>query len=248
MNMPKMTSQARRGEQRIHTGSHRIVLSGRLFIPSSHSFPRAHEHSPVPWPAAVCELRGKRLLRRPVHASEASSVSGDLRANPPEDTSFAPVEQTARTHTPPSPSTLLPSPPGHGDGRRRRRIHVAAAAVSIPTLRRGYTLHHAHPSLFSPTNSQRPLIIRVYGNQSLPRRWCWGVPVQSSGRSAFHADRRRRSVLYPCSILGGCCWIKKWRPLFRSIARFGLIGYEQCDLSSYPIISLAMSWHSCARD
>ncbi|XP_062194227.1 uncharacterized protein LOC133897497 isoform X2 [Phragmites australis] len=29
----------------------------------------------------------------------------------------------------------------------------------------------------------------------LTRRWCWGIPVQSQGRRAFHADRRRRITL-----------------------------------------------------
>jgi hypothetical protein len=100
------------------------------------------------------------------------------------------VEHTART------STLLPSPAGDGDGRRR--IHVAPATVSVPISHRGYTLHPGHPNLFTPTNSKRTLIVRLCVNQSLPRRWCWGIPVQSAGRRAFHAERRRRFVFYPC--------------------------------------------------
>ncbi|XP_020397491.1 uncharacterized protein [Zea mays] len=45
------------------------------------------------------------------------------------------------------------------------------------------------------STSLRPLSPSPPRIASLPRRWCWGIPVQSSGRSAFHAERRRRSTL-----------------------------------------------------
>ncbi|XP_025804484.1 uncharacterized protein LOC112883399 isoform X5 [Panicum hallii] len=47
----------------------------------------------------------------------------------------------------------------------------------------------ASTSLRPPCASQRRLA------QSLPRRWCWGIPVRSAGGSAFRAERRRRSTL-----------------------------------------------------
>ncbi|KAG2636373.1 uncharacterized protein LOC120661345 isoform X3 [Panicum virgatum] len=46
----------------------------------------------------------------------------------------------------------------------------------------------ASTSLRPPSASQRRLA-------SLPRRWCWGIPVRSAGGSAFRAERRRRSTL-----------------------------------------------------
>ncbi|CAL5063201.1 unnamed protein product [Urochloa decumbens] len=46
----------------------------------------------------------------------------------------------------------------------------------------------ASSSLRPPSASQRRLA-------SLPRRWLWGIPLRSAGGCAFHAERRRRSIL-----------------------------------------------------
>ncbi|CAL5073144.1 unnamed protein product [Urochloa decumbens] len=46
----------------------------------------------------------------------------------------------------------------------------------------------ASSSLRPPSASQRRLA-------SLPRRWLWGIPLRSAGGYAFHAERRRRSIL-----------------------------------------------------
>ncbi|XP_066397601.1 uncharacterized protein [Miscanthus floridulus] len=45
------------------------------------------------------------------------------------------------------------------------------------------------------STSLRPLPPSPSPIASLPRRWCWGIPVQSAGRRAFHAERRRRTTL-----------------------------------------------------
>jgi hypothetical protein len=107
---------------------------------------------------------------------------------------------------------------GHGCCCRRRRhcgLYAAPAAVCIPASPGGYTLHPEHTDslLEFVSTRRRCLIIPVYTQQSVPRRWCWGIPPRSAGGSAFHAERRRWSVLcpylsLPCSQI--CLLVRTW--------------------------------------